>query len=1004
MNDYTFIVTESGQREFEWGTASCGRGYVTYPSHQGYTLHTSWYKNCKEGFAFLVNDKDNIVLECSFHVNVLSGPFTVRTPEGVISQHGCFVDGRREGLFRFYDSEGRVASLTRFDGNQPISVLAPLASQKGYWKEENSLTNTVRCVCRFTPDYASYDGVCYMFENGEVKRGELYDNGAMNHVAVELDGQFRTEYDKNGNKCFIGKYTNSMDCLYEKNDFGCVLEDGKVKEVDVYQNGEKKRLWKRMEKDKMTEFDENGVVVYQGGYTDDPLTFCPRSGQGVVYKNGVVSTVEEYKNGHGRIMKVFENGLMKEYGKDGRLSYWGEYKNDPASWFPPAGKGAVYDSGSIQYIGVLNDNDKVVTLQDFRDGVMREYDGSGNVVYEGDYEMNDNVACRSGTGTEYRPGCVVVAVYRDGEMVESLSKRKLGRDDTYDPARYDKGFSVLNLGLSVVSCFAIALLYYLKSAFTPYVMLVYFLCEAVFMVRQYFDMTTSFAFYTNATCSLLCSSVFFCLAFMRITSPRYSTMATLFFGGLVCDYGYFVSEREVKKERGIALHFAYNVIVFVLWLVLFFTAPQSLNLFLYSLLILWFCSSVFLIVYHAASESHAHDARVIVLVYVCLLIVTFLFGSMDNNYLGYATLVMVALVIYILVCTASVPKASGEYSCVYAWLFTIGLVLCIGWGVSVFLFPDYSFSTVLLVEWIVTLVASVGLFLFLEKDVKREVMLVVIAISIVCITAIALVKNMTVVSWVAYAIIALFTIIAGINLFGKYADDDEQGCVNASFILSLLSYLVWVAVLAAVKGRGMACYLPFILWVTFTILFIIITVCSDDDVNALFNLNTMHAYMVVSMCVHFAFNENILFFIVSAVFILYLIILSYVNKRRYASYFYHKSTRICTFVLYILAVAAFGFFLYQGLQTDDYALPAFVCCVVVYLGVYTMVANCKANTDDMFSKWSWGITVTSMVIIVGGTIVYVLVVTNIWIYVVVVICVCCCCVLIGEGAGDDKNK
>ena len=189
----------------------------------------------------------------------------------------------------------------------------------------------------------------------------------------------------------------------------------------------------------------------------------------------------------------------------------------------------------------------------------------------------------------------------------------------------------------------------------------------------------------------------------------------------------------------------------------------------------------------------------------------------------------------------------------------------------------------------------------------------------------------------------------------------------------------------------MACYLPFILWITFTILFIIITLCSDDDINALFNLNTMHVYMVVSMCVHIAFNENILFLIVSVVFILYLIILSYVKKRRYASYFYHKSTRICTFVLYILAIAAFGFFLYQGLQTDDYTLAAIVCCVTIYLGVFTLVANCKAKSDDMFSKCSWSATVTSMVIIVAGIVIYYLVATNIWILVVIVICVCICC-------------
>ena len=53
-------------------------------------------------------------------------------------------------------------------------------------------------------------GMCYYYLNGNVSRGEEWENGKMKRVVKEFNGNTMVEYDKKGNKVYEGSYVDSL--------------------------------------------------------------------------------------------------------------------------------------------------------------------------------------------------------------------------------------------------------------------------------------------------------------------------------------------------------------------------------------------------------------------------------------------------------------------------------------------------------------------------------------------------------------------------------------------------------------------------------------------------------------------------------------------------------------------------------------------------------------------------------------------------------------------------
>ena len=174
MSDF-FFLSEKGEIHMALvGNQLTGECSITFPSHPGYVLYTILVNGKKNGNCVLENEQGFIVLECSVHDNMVEGPVVRYTPQGVLVETGYLANGKRDGFFFVFDDQRNIAEIRRFKNDEFVSVLHQYYSMKDYWEERSKATNEVISVAKYTPDFSSMDGLCYIYEEGRVKRGEWY--------------------------------------------------------------------------------------------------------------------------------------------------------------------------------------------------------------------------------------------------------------------------------------------------------------------------------------------------------------------------------------------------------------------------------------------------------------------------------------------------------------------------------------------------------------------------------------------------------------------------------------------------------------------------------------------------------------------------------------------------------------------------------------------------------------------------------------------------------------
>ena len=587
VSDCSFLSEKGDVRMLLPGEQYTGKCSITYPSHPGLVLFTTMVNGKKEGSGLLENRHGCCIAECFFRNDMLEGSFTRRTPEGVLVETECYVNGKREGVVQKFDADGNRTEMVRCSNGGEVSVLHPLSSPEGYWEERSKATNEILSVAQYTADFSAMDGLCFIYEQGRVKRGEWYRGGRMERVVVEFDEKVRTEFGEGGEKCFVGEYRKDVASGFCREGKGCVLEGGVVARVNVYANGEEARRWKVLVDEVMTEMDEKGVVVYVGEYAENPELFCPRCGRGMVFENGELKCVGVFE---GDAMKrkelEFEKELMMEYDDEGKMVYWGGYVKNGKGVFLRDGQGTVYEKGVVAYCGCFEKGRLKHTTKEFRDGVMIEYDKKGKKVYEGGFEMKKNQAVRSGRGFIFQWGQVKVEGVYDGGRL----KKRERKNSVYMTEERANGYSAVFLVVSLLLAAAAGWCYFKHPSWAPYGLGVCGLVEVAFMVYQYSTMSSVFAYYANSITSMLVLVFLFCLALSGANNRVYLILSIVLAVGIVGVVGMI----GMKEERGGVL-LGIDLAVFIAWCVVMVCTIKSPPLLSYGLLGWWFAIGVVLV-------------------------------------------------------------------------------------------------------------------------------------------------------------------------------------------------------------------------------------------------------------------------------------------------------------------------------------------------------------------------------------------------------------------------
>ena len=335
-----------------------------------------------------------------------------------------------------YNSSGQIVYEGGFKGNMKNGfmrhgkgkeyVKLVTSSGNGLTTERNESTTLIGTWKNGKKDGEFYELDAYSL----VKRTCLYVNNEMSRVIQEFNNHIMTEYNEQGLKVYEGAYKGNMKSGFVRNGKGFQFNgEGSVKQLCIYENGEMKRVIQKFNKDVMTEFDLNGKIVYEGGYSGDLTNGFVRDGKGYCFKNsGKEKQGCYYEKGKLiHITREVKDGVMKEYDENGRVRYIGGFHE-----YMRNGRGYIVDETGVpkQFCEFVMDSMKRV-IQEYNGNEMTEYDKNGKRRYVGGFKGDvKNGFVRDGDGTEYDGGsrmAVYSGQWKNGKRNGLGTEYKQGR-------------------------------------------------------------------------------------------------------------------------------------------------------------------------------------------------------------------------------------------------------------------------------------------------------------------------------------------------------------------------------------------------------------------------------------------------------------------------------------------------------------------------------------------------------------------------------------------------
>jgi len=265
-------------------------------------------------------------------------------PDGNVKQTIPYNEGRKEGLSKEYDQNGKVITLLEYRNDflvsrQVINRVDNRGLKQGDWKEFHSNGNVSKEMAykddRLQGYYREYD------TRGRLTVTMLYDEGKL------IEG--------------ISDDNTDIEIVNRYNDAGGLIYSG------PYRNGVPVGVHR--------EYDGSGNITNGIIYNDDGLKIS----EGIVNEAGNRNGPwkDYYPDGtirsEGQYAENRQSGTWRFYNRDGRIEQTGVFINGRADglwrWY--------YDDGSI-----LREEEY---FQGRRDGPYREYGPDGSVIVEGEY-------------------------------------------------------------------------------------------------------------------------------------------------------------------------------------------------------------------------------------------------------------------------------------------------------------------------------------------------------------------------------------------------------------------------------------------------------------------------------------------------------------------------------------------------------------------------------------------------------------------------------------------
>ena len=351
MKDYQFLsmtVYDQG-----WPPNGIGIAYYQKGSEQ-YSLRAKWVYGKKEGEATLYDSHNLVCAQLTFWNDEVTGPCIIRDGNGIVRFRGEMVNGEKEGFCDEFNEAGVRIFSGYYKDQEKYSLFRPRDGMEGFW-EEYSMDGALLTISEYDSHLTLKHGRCFFFENGEVVRYELMENGKTKYVCAKFQGDVMIKYNTQGKTIYEGSYNHDVNTLFCREGYGREFDDsGKLVYEGLFE--EDKRLWYIREQANWKIVREVSTNMYVKVYQIDSHNI--RMGRCNYFKNNELVKVTKWINGRElRTMVDINCDVMRVYGNDGELRYEGGFKRtgntEMWSWINREGEGIEYleDGVTIVYRG-----------------------------------------------------------------------------------------------------------------------------------------------------------------------------------------------------------------------------------------------------------------------------------------------------------------------------------------------------------------------------------------------------------------------------------------------------------------------------------------------------------------------------------------------------------------------------------------------------------------------------------------------------------------------------
>ena len=223
----------------------------------GYTWDVNVENGVKEGKVTIKNEM-GLVHAVLFYAHDKLNGLCCFYKNGRLIEKRTYVNNIVEGWSSEVDNEGKE-SIYIYKNGRKVCNLVKCEELQGFWKEIEIDSKNLVSICQYNLEHVKI-GKCYLFEGKSIRRILSYDNGKEKDCIKEFNGRIMTEYDKGGNKIYIGGFENSLKNDYPRNGEGRELKDG-----DYVYYGK----WKNNKRDGYGSSIISGFVYYEGEWKEN---------------------------------------------------------------------------------------------------------------------------------------------------------------------------------------------------------------------------------------------------------------------------------------------------------------------------------------------------------------------------------------------------------------------------------------------------------------------------------------------------------------------------------------------------------------------------------------------------------------------------------------------------------------------------------------------------------------------------------------------------------------